>query len=203
MSSVLPPLPMHDNIEPIEELKQVEKRDLSAVSPYLRGIDVPKNTRKPFTPLEREMWLNVVEVLLAKGVESTGQIAGITGLNATQVNFFQKDILKRWQSGVTPSTVNYRREKLYYEADRVKESCWRLFEKAEKENKDYKETVIYLKMIIDAGARQAKLCGLDNAEPTLIKQETTTQNINIPVGSLDKIGKLLAQELSEQKNDSQ
>ena len=93
MGNVLPPLPLHDNIEPpSENIEYVDSRDLSQVSHHLRGIDVPVNTRKPFTPLEREMWLNVVEVLLAKGIESSGQVAGITGLNATQVNFFQKEI---------------------------------------------------------------------------------------------------------------
>ena len=197
--AVLPRLPMHDNIEPpTDVIEVVSTKSLASVSHHLRGVDVPVNTRKPFTKLEREMWLNVIELLLAKGVESSGKVASITGLNATQVSHFQKEILKRWQTGIAPSTVNYRREKLYFEADRVKDACWRLFERAEHENRDYKEQVIFLKMIIDAGARQAKLCGLDNIE--LVQDQKSekihSKQLKLPADTLDKIGQLLAQEIS-------
>jgi hypothetical protein len=84
-----------------------------------------------------------------------------------------------------------------------------MYERGEREGADFKEQLSYLKMIVDTGARQAKLCGLE-ALPA--EQQTAASNkdkaqltseaearLQLPSGSLETIGKALAEAISKEK----
>lgn len=214
---VLRKLPMVDSIDyeeiTEEDLEVSPSRNLANICPELQGVDVPTNIHQPFSPMDRMRWLNVVETLMGRGIEHSGRIAGITGLTPMQVAYFKKEILASWQKTTAPSTVNLRREKLYLEAERIKEACWKAFQRNEENIQgDYKEQTLYLKMILEAGSRQAQLCGLNrvdaiehNANITVKKDEKTMieeaeNKLSLPVGSLDLIGKALAKQISEMKD---
>lgn len=216
---VLRKLPMNDSLDYEEvteqDLEASPSRNLSAVCPELQGVDVPSNTQKPFSPIDRQRWLNCIETLMGRGIEHSGRISGITGLTPNQVSYFKKEIVSVWQRTTAPSTVNLRREKLFLEAERIKEACWRAFNRNEAMMEgDYKEQTLYLKMILDAGARQAQLCGLNrvdaiehNANITVKKDEKTMiqeaeNKLSLPVGSLDLIGKALAKQISDMKEEN-
>tara|TARA_Y100000592_G_scaffold101095_2_gene185391 strand:- start:5854 stop:6513 length:660 start_codon:yes stop_codon:yes gene_type:complete len=216
---VLRKLPMTDSLDyeeiTEEDLNASPSRNLASICTELQGVDVPSNTSKPFSNIDRQRWLNVIETLMGRGIEHSGRIAGITGLSPAQVTYFKKEILAVWQKTTSPSTVNLRREKLYIEAERVKEACWRAFNRNEHDGLgDFKEQTLYLKMILEAGTRQAQLCGLNrvdavehNANITVKKDEKTMiqeaeNKLSLPVGSLDLIGKALAKQISDMKEEN-
>ncbi len=211
----LTPLPTHDGIETAMILQDgselTESRDLSTVHPCLIGVDIPVETNGPFTPVDRERWLLACEIIISRGVEHSGKIAGLTGLSMHQVTAFKEEIMKRWQTTVPASTINARRERLYLEADRVKAELWRMFERNDAQGGETKEQVLLLKMVLDAGQRQAQLCGLNRVEKEITESENVIQKdkkrlieeaeekLNLPTGGLANIGKELAKSISKMK----
>lgn len=202
----LPKLPFTD-VETVEIVDD-SSRDLTHVDPRMKGVDVPV-TLKGFDELTEERWLVAVEIMMSRGIETTSEIAGITGLSSRTAGIFRNQVIKRWASTMTQGALNERREKLYIEADRVKAELWRMYERGEREGADFKEQLSYLKMIVDTGARQAKLCGLE-ALPA--EQQTAASNkdkaqltseaearLQLPSGSLETIGKALAEAISKEK----
>ena len=201
----LPKLPFTD-VETVE-LVDDSSRDLTHVDQRMHGIDVPV-ALKDFDDFTRERWVLAVELMMTRGIETTVQIAGITGLSNRTAGIFRNEVIDRWANTMTRGALNQRREKLYIEADRVKAELWRLYEKGEREGADFKEQLSYLKMIVDTGARQAKLCGLEalpDEQPTAAnkdKAQLTSEaenRLNLPSGSLEAIGKTLAEAISKQK----
>ncbi len=213
----LTPLPTHDGIETSlilsEGAELSEARDLSTVHPSLIGVDIPIATVGPFSPVDRERWLLACEIIISRGVEQSGKIAGMTGLNMNQVIAFKEEILKRWQTTVPASTINARRERLYLEADRVKAELWRMFERNDAQGGETKEQVLLLKMVLDAGQRQAQLCGLNRVDRDITESENVIQKdkkrliqeaeqkLKLPTGGLANIGKELAKSISKMKEE--
>lgn len=205
----LPKLPFND-VETIE-LVDDASRDLSGIDPRMKGIDVP-TALKGFDDFTRERWLVAVEMMITRGIETTTEIAGITNLSTRTAGIFKNEVVKRWGNTMTRGALNQRREKLYIEADRVKAELWRMYERGEREGADFKEQLSYLKMIVDTGARQAKLCGLE----ALPEEQVTAGNKNkaqltneaekrlkLPSGSLETIGKALAETISKQRSNDE
>ena len=201
----LPKLPFTD-VETIE-LVDDSSRDLTHVDQRMHGIDVPV-ALKDFDDFTRERWLLAVEIMMTRGIETTVEIAGITGLSNRVAGILRGQVIDRWGQTMTRGALNQRREKLYIEAERVKIELWRMYEKGEREGADFKEQLSYLKMIVDTGARQAKLCGLEalpDEQPSATnkdKAQLTSEaenRLNLPSGSLEAIGKLLAQTITKQK----
>ena len=209
-------LPTHDGIDmgliASEGSEITQSRDLSAVHPSLIGVDIPVETNGPFSPVDRERWLLACEIIMSRGVEHTGKISGMTGLSMNQVIAFKDEIMKRWQTTVPASTINARRERLYLEADRVKQELWRMFEQNQGVG-ETKEQVLLLKMVLDAGQRQAQLCGLnrvdreeDYSQQVIQKDkkrliEEAEQKLKLPTGGLANIGKELAKSISQMKDE--
>ena len=201
----LPKLPFTD-VQTVE-LVDDSSRDLTHVDQRMHGIDVPV-ALKDFDDFTRERWVLAVELMMTRGIETTVQIAGITGLSNRTAGIFRNEVIDRWANTMTRGALNQRREKLYIEADRVKAELWRLYEKGEREGADFKEQLSYLKMIVDTGARQAKLCGLEalpeeqpaaaNKDKAQLTSEAENR-LNLPSGSLEVIGKTLAEAISKQK----
>ena len=214
----LTPLPSHDGLDASiiaqEGLEITESRDLSTVHPSLIGVDIPVQTSGPFSPVDRERWLLACEIIMSRGIENSGKIAGMTGLNMNQVVAFKDEIMRRWQSTVPASTINARRERLYLEADRVKSELWKMFERNDIQGgADTKEQVLLLKMVLDAGQRQAQLCGLnrvdreeDYSQKVIQKDKTrlieeAEAKLKLPKGGLANIGKELAKSISQMKEE--
>jgi hypothetical protein len=203
----LPKLPFTD-VETVE-LVDDSSRDLTHVDQRMHGIDVPV-ILKDFDDFTRERWLNAVELMMTRGIETTVEIAGITDLSNRVAGILRKQVIDRWAQTMTRGALNQRREKLYVEADRVKAELWRMYEKGEREGADFKEQLSYLKMIVDTGARQAKLCGLEalpdeqvtanNKDKAQITSEAEAR-LQLPSGSLEMIGKTLAEAISKQKGE--
>lgn len=203
----LPKLPFTD-VETVE-LVDDSSRDLTHVDQRMHGIDVPV-ILKDFDDFTRERWLNAVELMMTRGIETTVEIAGITDLSNRVAGILRKQVIDRWAQTMTRGALNQRREKLYVEADRVKAELWRMYEKGVREGADFKEQLSYLKMIVDTGARQAKLCGLEalpdeqvtanNKDKAQITSEAEAR-LQLPSGSLEMIGKTLAEAISKQKGE--
>lgn len=76
-----------------------------------------------------------------------------------------------------------------------------------------KEQVLLLKMVLDAGQRQAQLCGLnrvdreeDYSQQVIQKDkkrliEEAEQKLKLPTGGLANIGKELAKSISQMKDE--
>ena len=204
--SKLKKLPALDNMEDITvpDVLVDDIVDLSLKDPRLKGIDFPSRV-KDLDPYTRQRWIECIEVMIARGIESTTEIATLTGLSPKYAGILKNAVFNRWGDTMTQGAANSRREKLYFEADRVKAELWRMYERGEREGADFKEQLSYLKMIVDTGARQAKLCGLETQQ---IEATVTASNkskdemaaeiaLNIPPEKLEAIGKLIAQEVGK------
>lgn len=208
MSSTLKKLPMIDGFDEmvVPEVLVENTRDLSHKDPRLKGIDFPCETQRDMDDFTKELWKQCIEVMIGRGIENTNQIASLTGLSRKYAGQFRNSVLKRWGDTMTSGTVNARREKLYYEAERVKSELWKMYDNGDKLGADFREQLSYLKMIVDTGARQAKLCGIDggaalevnvtqNKSKELMAQEVAT---NISAENLAAIGKLLASDMGKE-----
>jgi len=211
-------MPSHDGINTdmilAEDAEIIDSRDLSHLHPNLVGIDFPIEVQGPFNHVDRERWLVAVEVMMSRGIEHSGKIAGFTGLSTNQVVIFKDEVLKRWQTTMPATAVNARRERLYLEAERVKSELWRMFERNDRDGSaDTREQALLLKMVLDAGQRQAQLCGLnredreeDYSQQVIQKDKTrlieeAEQKLNLPSGGLENIGKELALAISKKREE--
>ena len=205
----LPKLPFND-VQTVE-LVDDSSRDLTARDPRMKGIDVPYEL-KGFDDFTHERWVLAVEMMITRGIESTAEIASLTDLSARTAGMLRNEVIARWGNTMTRGALNQRREKLYIEAERVKAELWRLYDEGAQQGADFKEQLSYLKMIVDTGARQAKLCGLealpeDQQSPVnnKDKDQLTSEaeaRLKLPTGSLETIGKALAEAISKQRADS-
>jgi len=183
--------------------------DLSSKDPRLKGIEFPSQL-KNLDPYTKERWLMCVEAMIGRGIEGAPEIAALTGLSVKMAAMLKNAVLKRWGDSMTQGVANARREKLYYEAERIKAELWKRYADGEVLGADFKEQVTYLKMIVETGARQAKLCGLEvtQIEATVSSGNKTKDQmaqeaaLNIPPEKLEQIGKLIAQEVGSQDNES-
>ena len=205
--SKLKKLPHFEGMEDVSvpDILVEASRDLSPNDPRLKGIDFPVRV-KDLDPFTRERWISCIEVMIGRGIESSTEIAALTGLSRRLAGMLKNSVIKQWGDSMTQGAANSRREKLYYETERVKAELWRKYEIGESTGADFKEQVTYLKMIVDAGARQAKLCGLEvnQIEATVTAGNKTADQmaqdaaLSIPPEKLAAIGKLLASEIGAQ-----
>jgi len=204
-------IPHLDGIEDIElpDVIVDDVVDLSSKDPRLKGIEFPSQL-KNLDPYTKERWLVCVEAMIGRGIEGAAEIAALTGLSSKMAAMLKNAVLKRWGDSMTQGVANARREKLYYEAERIKAELWKRYSEGESLGADFKEQVTYLKMIVETGARQAKLCGLEvtQIEATVSSGNKTKEQmaneaaLNLPAEKLEQIGKLIAQEVGSQDNES-
>jgi hypothetical protein len=209
--SKLKKLPHLEGVEDIvvPDVLVEESRDLTANDPRLKGIDFPMRV-KDLDPFSKERWISCIEVMIGRGIESSTEIAALTGLSRKAAGMFKNSVLKRWGDSMTQGAANSRREKLYYETERVKAELWRKYEVGEATGADFKEQISYLKMIVDAGARQAKLCGLESQQidATITAGNKSSDQmqeeaaLTISADKLALIGKLLASEIGAQDDNT-
>ena len=188
--------------------------------PIMSGLEVPTQTKGPFSHIDRERWYAVVEGLLSRNVKSARQIAKTTGLSLSTAAELVKDIKAMWQSDLTPQKVNVRREKLYAENERIADFCWQLVQL----DPLAKEVPQYLKIIGDTNTRRSRLVGaeqitlavgqkIDASIDTDVIQTQAAAKLGVSVSSLKNLGDSLAVAMlpnysesdseSEEDNDQQ
>ena len=171
----------------------------SVLPPVMSGLEVPSQTKGPFSHIDRERWYAVVEGLLSRNVKSARQISKITGLSLSTAAELVKDIKEMWQSDLTPQKVNVRREKLYAENERIADFCWQLVQL----DPLAKEVPQYLKIIGDTNTRRSRLVGaeqitlavgqkIDASIDTDVIQTQAAAKLGVSVSSLKNLGDSLA-----------
>lgn len=174
----------------------------SLLQPIFSGLEVPSQTKGPFSYIDRERWMIVIESLLSRNVKSGRAIAKLTGLSINTSCDWVNAIKEMWQNDLTAGKVNVRREKLYAENERIADFCWNLIQIDPLE----KSVPSLLKIIGDTNQRRSRLVGAEQI--TLNVGQTIEQNIDtdyiqtqaaaklgISIGSLKTLGDTLALEM--------
>jgi len=182
-------------------------------NPAIQGIECPVNSRPPFSSSESLAWQNCVEQLVARGVRTANSISRHTGLSVAQSKIMLEKVASGWAASMSTSLVNSRREALWQEAERVKEEAWESYYLSKSLNDDPKIQGAWLKLVLDAGGSQAKLCGLNltgkeegdsqkAGEVTPVIKNSTEmlmeaeRKLRLPQGNLELIGNILAKHIS-------
>jgi len=174
-------------------------KDNSLLPPQMSGLQVPSQTKGPFSHIDKERWYVVVEALLSRNIPSARQIAKLTGLSHSITNVMVKDIKDMWQSDLTPQKVNVRREKLYSENERIADFCWQLVQM----DPLAKEVPQFLKIIGDTNTRRSRLVGaeqitlavgqkIDANIDTDVIQTQAAAKLGVSLSSLKNLGDSLA-----------
>lgn len=170
-------------------------------------LDLPVETKGPFSPIDRSRWIVAVENLLIKGVPSAQKIAKLTGLSVPTTSSFIKEIKAKWAEDLTIPEVNVRREKLYAENEKISQFCWAKIQA----DPDDKNVINYLKLIGESSTRRARLVGaevvslnVEKANTMRLSQEEMQQHaaklLEVKPEDLKLLGDALALELSGQKD---
>jgi hypothetical protein len=212
-------------LPPLEELDEVDleyllenQRDFEASPPdvlrqtkypALRGLDVPSRACGKMSKIDRERWVVVVERLMGRGILSIKELAIITGLHPRAVYVIVENIKAAWAKTLTTGQVNIRREKLYYEADRVSEEAWNMYNDPDA---SLASKAVAMKLILDANKRKGSLIGAERIE---VQVDTNTEENNkvpaeierdlekrmgVSEGFLSALGKQISRSITEEKN---
>jgi hypothetical protein len=180
----------------------------SMLPPIFSGLEVPSQTKGPFSHIDRERWMIVIEALLSRNVKSGRAISKLTGLSVNTSCDWVNAIKEMWSNDLTPQKVNVRREKLYSENERIADFCWNLIQLDPLE----KSVPSLLKIIGDTNQRRSRLVGAEQITLNVgqtIEQDIDTDYIQtqaaaklgISISSLKNIGDTLALEMIPSTND--
>ena len=176
--------------------------------PVLRGLDVPSVSKGRMSKIDRERWVVVVERLMGRGMISIKEISQVTGLHARAVYVITENIKAAWAKTLTTGQVNVRREKLYYEADRVSEEAWNMYNDPDA---SLSTKAVAMKLLLDANKRKGALIGAERIE---VQVDTNTEENNrvpaeierdlekrmgVSEGFLAAIGKQISQNITNEK----
>lgn len=154
-------------------------KSIKTLPPIMQDLDVPTVTKMPIglgmPPVLKERWLLVVQNLMLRGVTSQRKIQELTDLSLSTVNNLCNEVRDRLSVDIDIKRVNFEREKLYAENEKIANFCWGMIENDPLSN----QVPTYLKIVGDTTSRRAKLMGLENAQITTAKNETTNNNLNI------------------------
>lgn len=190
--------------EDLYESDRQSHQNFSAVS----DLDLPVQTKGPFSPIDRSRWLRVVENCLIRGIKSAQKIAKLTGLSVPTTSTLVKEVKARWSSDLTIPEVNVRREKLYSENEAIAQFCWHKIQ----QDPDGKNTISFLKLIGESTTRRARLVGAEVVSLNVEKansmrltqdemQEHAAKLLEVKPSDLKQLGDALALELSGGDND--
>lgn len=180
----------------------------SMLPPIFSGLEVPSQTKGPFSHIDRERWMIVIESLLSRNVKSGRAISKLTGLSVNTSCDWVNSIKEMWQNDLTSAKVNVRREKLYSENERIADFCWNLIQLDPLE----KSVPSLLKIIGDTNQRRSRLVGAEQITLNVgqtIEQDIDTEYIQtqaaaklgISVGALKSLGDTLALEMIPNTNE--
>jgi len=169
----------------------------------MAGIDIPdKLGRGKPKPEHLEPWLRVVAVLLGRGVRSPSELRKLLDINYRTAENWIAQVRSRWAQSLSDERINWRREKLFTEADEVARIAWLDVMTADTAS----ERSTSLKIVLEANKRKASLCGLDKLEIKLDAKVKTTTTVDmvqrvehtfgLAPGALETIGRDAAQLIS-------
>lgn len=170
----------------------------------IMDLDVPTQTKGPFSDIDRQRWQLVVEQLLVRGVKSGREVSRITGLTAPTACTFVKDVKDALSNDVTPTRINQTRELLYAENQNIADFCWTLIRTDPTDNR----VPQLLKIIGDTNQRRSRLMGLENVQISISKNDGNTQydveaaqrqtaaKLGVNIGALKEMGNFLATKIN-------
>ena len=170
----------------------------------LTGLDVPEPLgRGRPDPEKVEPWLELTEQLMGRGVYTPGQLQRVLGVGYKTANRWLTTVRKRWSASLTRERQDWRREKLYNEAEAVARAAWL---DALTTAQTASEKASLYKVVLMANQRKAALTGLDSFEVRVEARVTSHQLIDVvsrveqehglAPGALEAIGRDAAQLLS-------
>lgn len=166
----------------------------------MQGLDVPSQTKGPFSKVDRQRWQLVVENMLVKGIKSGREISRLTGLSAMTANTLVKEVKEAMSSDVTPTRINQTRELLYTENETISQFCWQLVNADPTAN----NVPQLLKIIGDTNTRRSRLMGVENinlnvGDNTRLNhfdidnaQRQAAAKLNVSVDALKELGDAIA-----------
>lgn len=166
----------------------------------MQGLDVPSQTKGPFSKIDRQRWQLVVENMLVKGIKSGREISRLTGLSAMTANTLVKEVKEAISSDVTPTRINQTRELLYAENETISQFCWQLVNADPTAN----NVPQLLKIIGDTNTRRSRLMGVENinlnvGDNTRLNhfdidnaQRQAAAKLNVSVDALKELGDAIA-----------
>mgnify|MGYP003132056342 CR=1 FL=1 len=165
-------------------------------SPLLTGLVLPaKLPRGRPSPEEIAPWLELVEELLSRGISNPSQLRNVLGIGYKTAERWLALVKEKWTATIDDDRVNWRRERLYREADAVAQVAWMDAMQAE----SVQERTSCFKVVIEANKRKASLCGLDKMELKIesnVKQHIAVDvvasvetDFGLAPGALSQIGR--------------
>lgn len=124
----------------------------------MQGLDVPSQSKGPFSAIDKTRWLIVIENLLVKGVKSAREVSRLTGLSNVTANNFVKEVKESLSNDLTPARINQTRELLYTENETIATFCWKIINSDPTAN----NVPQLLKIIGDTNSRRSRLMGVEN-----------------------------------------
>ena len=182
---------------------------MNAVVNVLQGLTIP-DPLPPGRPSKAAVgaWLDVVEVLIGRGVTRPGELGKLLGVKHSTASRWLDVVRKRWAAGLSAERLNWRRERLYTEAEEVARYAW---QQAIDEPRTASKAQL-LRIVIEANKRKAALCGLDSQVvdiKTTIEAHTTIDvvarveaDLDLAPGALEAIGRQAALLLSSPPTDT-
>lgn len=163
----------------------------------LAGVELPPRVHGRPTTEHQARWLEVVEVLMARGCNTAYQLRDLTGVRYETAQRWMKEIRHKWANEMNLDVLHGRREGLYREADQVARIAWIDALACSDDNANGK--VGFLKLVIEANKRKAALCGFDDLEirvsgeirhrPATDVVQKVEQDLKLAPGALETIGK--------------
>ena len=169
----------------------------------LTGIDLPP-ALPPGRPKPEavEPWLDVVGVLMGRGVATPYAMRRILDVPYRTAKRWMDAVRERWANGLTDERMNWRRESLYAEADEVARVAWVNALAADTPT----EKASLFKVVLMANTRKAALVGLDRIDIKIDAKIDSRAVINVvqrveadfglAPGALEAIGKQAAKMIS-------
>jgi len=140
---------------------------------------------------------------MSRGVRTPTELRNLLNVGYKTAEGWMQTVRDNWSKSLSDERVNWRREKLYQEADEVARVAWLDAMVAETSS----ERNMCLKIVIEANKRKASLCGLDKLELKLDARVETHQTIDVVAsveadfglapGALESIGREAAILLSK------
>tara|TARA_R100001463_G_scaffold75950_2_gene129935 strand:+ start:495 stop:1043 length:549 start_codon:yes stop_codon:yes gene_type:complete len=147
------------------------------------------------SPEEIAPWLELVEELLSRGISNPSQLRNVLGIGYKTAERWLALVKEKWTATIDDDRVNWRRERLYREADAVAQVAWMDAMQAE----SVQERTSCFKVVIEANKRKASLCGLDKMELKIesnVKQHIAVDvvasvetDFGLAPGALSQIGR--------------
>lgn len=170
----------------------------------IMDLDVPSQTKGPFSDIDKQRWQVVVEQMLVRGVKSGREVSRITGLSVPTACNFVKDVKDALSNDVTPARINQTRELLYSENQNIADFCWTLIRTDPTDSR----VPQLLKIIGDTNQRRSRLMGLEHVQIAISKaggeaeydieaaQRQTAAKLGVNIGALKEMGNFLATKIN-------